>query len=388
MPAAEGFDFDTPIDRRGSASVKWDKYRERDVIPLWVADMDFRSPPAVLEALHARVEHGVFGYGHAPEELTEAILAHLWADYRWRVEADWLLWLPGLVTGLNLACRAAGEDGDQVLTATPIYPPFLSAPRHSRRELITVPLGQRDGRWRLDPQRLEAAITPRTRLLLLCNPHNPVGRVFEREELAALAAVCERHDLIVCADEIHAGLVLDPDKAHCPFAALGPEVARRSITLMAPSKTFNLPGLGFSFAVIPDQSLRRRFRAAMAGIVPEVNVLGYSAALAAYRQGGPWRAALLDYLRANRDLVESAVAAMPGLAASHGEATYLSWIDARGAGLEDPAGFFERAGVGLSDGRDFAAPGFVRLNFGCPRATLAAALGRMERAVASRPRPS
>ncbi len=375
------FDFDTPIDRRGSASVKWDKYRGRDVIPLWVADMDFRSPPVVLEALQRRVEHGVFGYTHAPEELTPAILARLQADYRWQVEPEWLVWLPGLVTGLNVACRAVGEDGDQVLTPVPVYPPFLSAPRHSRRDLLTVPLGRRDGRWELDLERLEAAVTPRTRLLLLCSPHNPVGRVFGREELAALADLCARHDLVICSDEIHADLVLDPDKAHVPTAALEPEVARRTITLMAPSKTFNTPGLGFSFAVVPDGALRGRFRAAMAGIVPQVNALGYTAALAAYRDGGPWQAALLAALRANRDSVEQAVAAMPGLAMDHVEATYLAWIDTRPAGLEDPVQFFEQAGVGLSDGRDFAGPGFVRLNFGCPQATLREALGRMGQAL-------
>ncbi len=375
------FDFDTPIDRRGSASVKWDKYRGRDVIPLWVADMDFRSPPVVLEALQRRVEHGVFGYTHAPEELTPAILARLQADYRWQVEPEWLVWLPGLVTGLNVACRAVGEDGDQVLTPVPVYPPFLSAPRHSRRDLLTVPLGRRDGRWELDLERLEAAVTARTRLLLLCSPHNPVGRVFGREELAALADLCARHDLVICSDEIHADLVLDPDKAHVPTAALEPEVARRTITLMAPSKTFNTPGLGFSFAVVPDGALRGRFRAAMAGIVPQVNALGYTAALAAYRDGGPWQAALLAALRANRDSVEQAVAAMPGLAMDHVEATYLAWIDTRPAGLEDPVQFFEQAGVGLSDGRDFAGPGFVRLNFGCPQATLREALGRMGQAL-------
>lgn len=375
------FDFDTPVERRGSASVKWDKYPGRDVIPMWVADMDFRSPPAVIEALQRRVAHGVFGYSHAPEELTAAILAHLWTDFGWKVAPDWLVWLPGLVTGLNVACRAVGEDGDQVLTTVPVYPPFLSAPGHFHRDLVTVPLTQRDGRWELDPERLEAAITPRTRLLLLCSPHNPVGRVFSHQELAALATICARHDLILCSDEIHAGLVLDTDKAHLPSAALDPELARRTITLMAPSKTFNIPGLGFSFAVIPDVALRRRFVDAMAGIVPYVNALGYTAALAAYRDGGPWQAALLAVLRANRDGVEQAVAAMPGLTMAHVEATYLAWIDTRPAGLETPVKFFEQAGVGLSDGRDFAAPGFVRLNFGCPRATLDKALRRMAQAL-------
>jgi cystathionine beta-lyase len=346
--------------------------------------MDFRSPPAVIEALRRRVEHGVFGYTRAPEELIETIRSMLGAEYGWQVERDWLVWLPGLVTGLNVACRAVGEEGDGVVTTTPVYPPFLSAPRHSRRNLATVSLAEEAGRWRLDPGRLESAVTPRTRLLLLCNPHNPVGRVYGREELAQLAALCTRHGIVICSDEIHAGLVLDRDKAHVPIATLGPEVAARTITLMAPSKTFNMPGLGFSFAVIPDAALRRRFLGVMKGIVPDVNALGYTAALAAYRDGAAWRAALLDYLRGNREVVEQAVRAMPGLSMAPVEATYLAWIDARAAGLGDPAKFFEDGGVGLSDGRNFGGAGFVRLNFGCPRATLEEALGRMARALEKR----
>lgn len=373
------FDFDRLVDRRHSGSVKWDKYAGRDIIPLWVADMDFPSPPEIIAALEARVAHGVFGYTHASAGLTEAIQASLRADYGWEVEEDWLIWLPGLVTGLNVACRATGEAGDDVLTATPVYPPFLSAPRHMDRQLVTVPLLERGQRWEMDFDRLAAAITPRTRLLLLCNPHNPVGRAYSREELTILAGLCERHDLVICSDEIHSGLILDPDKAHIPTATLSPETASRTITFMAPSKTYNIPGLGFAFAVISDPALRRRFRQAMEGIVPYVNALGFTAAEAAYRHGGPWRDALIVYLRNNRDRVRAAINHIPGLTVSPVEATYLAWIDARGTGLTKPAKFFEDAGAGLSDGADFGAPGFLRLNFGCPRATLDAALERIHR---------
>ncbi len=378
------FDFDTPVDRRGTASVKWDRYGDRDVIPLWVADMDFRSPPEVIDALAARAAHGVFGYTHAPDELVEAVIARLCADHDWRIEPEWIVWLPGLVTGLNVSCRATGSPGDDVVTTVPAYPPFLSAPAHSGRRLVTVPLLERHGRSALDLEGAARALGARASLFILCNPHNPAGRVFTREELEAFLGVCRAHRTTVCSDEIHCGLVLDADKRHHSLAALDPEFAAQTITLMAPSKTYNVPGLGCSFAVIPGEALRRRFLAAKEGIVPDVNAFGYEAALAAYRHGEPWRRALIDYLRANRDLVERRIAAMPPLAMAHVEATYLAWIDARGAAVSDPCGFFEAAGVGLGDGSRFGAPGFVRLNFGCPRAPLEEALDRMARALAGR----
>lgn len=274
-------------------------------------------------------------------------------------------------------CRAVGASGDEVLTLTPVYPPFLTAPRLSGRKLVPVPLAQLAHRWAPDWERLESAAGKRSRLLLLCNPHNPVGRVYTREELERFAAFGERHDLIICSDEIHCGLVLDEDKQHLPIAALSPEIARRTVTFMAPSKTFNIPGLGFSFAVIPDPGLRQHFRAAMAGIVPEINIFGYAAALAAYRDGEPWRRELIAYLRGNRDLVERFIAATDGLDMDHVEATYLAWIDARGLGQAEPTHFFEQAGVGIMDGAAFGLPGFVRLNFGCPRSALQEALERM-----------
>jgi len=347
--------------------------------------MDFAAPPAVAAALHARIDHGVFGYTDAWPSLIDAVVDGLQRDHGWTIQPDWLVWLPGVVAGFNLACAIAGQPGDGVLTATPVYPPFLTAPAHTGRVLQRVELVLRDGRWQWDWDALEAACTPSTRLLLLCSPHNPVGRVFDDAELRRLADFAARHDLLVCSDEIHCGLVLDPARPHRPLAALDEATAGRTITLMAPSKTWNIPALYCAFAVIPDAALRRRYRHAMRGIVPHVNVLGMVAAEAAYRDGDAWRRALLDYLRANRDRVVEAVAAMPGLAMVVPEATYLAWIDCRAMmaarGLSDPAAFFEAAGVGLSDGAAFGAPGFVRLNFGCPRSTLDAALARMAHAL-------
>lgn len=381
-PHPETFDFDLPVDRTGTGSFKWDRYAGRDVIPLWVADMDFRSPPAVVDALHRRVDHGVFGYGQAPPGTEAAVIAMLEREYSWKVDPEWLVWLPGLVSGLNVLCRAVGGEGDAVATFTPIYPPFLSAPLLAGRDLVRVPLAHGAGRWSVDLSTLEQRLTSRTKLLLLCSPHNPVGRAWSRAELEDLAGLAVDRGLIIGSDEIHAGLILDADKRHIPVATLGAQVATRTITLMAPSKTFNIPGLGSSFAIISDPGLRRAFQRAMEGIVPHVNVFGYVATQAAYDQGGPWHEALIAYLRANRDLVEQTVATMPGLEMAHVEATYLAWIDARNTGLPSPAAFFEEHGIGLSDGADFDAPGFVRLNFGCRRALLVQALERMRAALA------
>jgi cystathionine beta-lyase len=359
------FDFDQPPERRGTDSIKWSRYAGRDVLPLWVADMDFAAAPAIQEALHRRVDHGVFGYAEPWPSLVEAVQAHLEAAYGWAIEPGWLVWVSGLVTGLNVACRAVGGAA---FTATPIYPPFLSAPA----QLLTAPLRRDETRWAWDLPAVEAALTPEARLFLLCHPHNPVGRAWDEAELQALDDLAARHDLVVCSDEIHCGLVLDEGRRHRPYATLSPAAARRSITLMAPSKTFNLPGLG-------------QFRRAMAGIVPHVNLLGLVACEAALRHGGPWRAALLDYLRVNRELVLQEVQAMPGLRMTPVEATYLAWIDARASRLARPQQELEAAGVGLTDGRDFApgeaGQGFVRLNFGCSRAVLEEALRRMRRAL-------
>jgi len=376
------FDFDTLLERRGTASLKWNKYKGRDIIPLWVADMDFRSPPAVIKALQQRVLDGVFGYTITPDALNASVITMLQNKYAWEVKPEWLVWLPGLVTGLNVTCRAVGEDGDDVMTAVPIYPPFLSAPGLSRRNIIKVNLHEENNRWQFDFERLEKSITAATKLFLLCNPQNPVGRVFTVEELTTLAAICQKYDIVMCSDEIHCDLVLDRQKKHIPTATLHPDVAARTITLMSPSKTFNLPGLGCAFAIISDENLRRGFRTVMAGIVPWVNAAGYTAARAAFEECADWHTALLDYLRGNLTIVEQAIHQMSGLSMAPVEATYLAWIDMRATGIKNPAAFLENAGVGLQDGIEFDAPGFMRLNFACPRSLLEKALDRMITAVA------
>lgn len=374
-------DFDRLIDRRDTGSQKWEKYRDKEILPMWVADTDFMAPPAVLEALHRRVDHGVFGYTNTPATLNQTVVERLQRLYNWTVSAEELVWLPGLVSGLHLACRALTTPDQAVVTAQPIYPPFMSAPHLSERALITLPMQRVGKRTLIDFDALEAALTPAARLLLFCNPHNPGGTLYRRDELERLAELVLRHDLLICSDEIHCDLVLEPGLKHTPIAALGPEIAARSLTLMAPSKTYNIAGLGCSFAVIPDPQLRRRIQRARKGIVPEVNLLGYTAAEAAYAQGDEWHQAQLDYLRANRDFLLREINAIPGLRLDPIEATYLAWIDISGCKLDNPARFFEQAGVGMSAGRDFGDDRFMRLNFGCPRALVEEATRRIRRAL-------
>ena len=373
--------FDPIIDRTGTGSLKWDRYKDRPILPLWVADMDFASPPAVVAALQDRALHGVFGYTIPYEEVVGEVLNYLRKRHGLSVTAEMLVWLPGLVPALNLACRTFGEAGSGVLINTPVYPPFLSAPVFSDRTRIAVPLLTHGDRWDIDWDAMEAAVTPGTKLFILCHPHNPVGRVWSRDDLARIVDFCVRHDLVLVSDEIHCDLILD-DVPHVPALALGPDATARCIALYAPSKTYNLPGLACAFAVIPDETLRQRFKRTAHGIITEINAFGYAGCAAAYQHGEPWRRELITYLRGNRDLVFTFVRThLPGIVMRPMAATYLAWLDVRGLNLDTPHQFFEDAGVGLSNGIDFGAPGFLRLNFGCPRAMLQEGLDRMKRAV-------
>lgn len=381
------FDFDTPPDRRGTDSQKWQKYAERDVLPLWVADMDFTVAPAITDALHRRIDHGIFGYARPIKSTVDAVVEMFQQRHSWEIHPSWIVWLPGLVVGLNVMAQAYAEPGDEVLTLTPVYPPFITAPRNGARVTVQVPFAY-DGpgrRWQIDWTALEQAVTPRTKVFLLCNPHNPLSRVWRRDELVRLGEFCTRHNLVLCSDEIHCDLVLEPGLSHVCTGALNPEIARRTVTFTAPSKTYNIPGLGTSIAIIPDALLRARFVRATAGIVAEVTALGFTACEAAYRHGEPWRQELMAYLRANRDLVLDFVAReLPGISIEAPiEATYLAWLNISALKLADPIAHFEAHGVGLSDGTYFGSgPGrHVRLNFGCTRATLQEGLQRLKRAL-------
>jgi len=380
------YNFDQVIDRRTSDSVKWQYYGEKP-LPLWVADMDFPAPEPVIRALRERVEHGIFGYGQEPPELRALLVERLQQLYGWQVEPEALLFVPGIVSGFNLAARAVTRPGDGLLVQTPVYYPILRVPCNQHLVMNPMELTRRpDGQYEIDFDRFQAALTGRTRIFILCNPHNPVGRVFRRDELERMAGACLRHDVVICSDEIHCDLVFSGHQ-HLPIASLSPEIAARTITLMAPSKTYNIAGLHASVAIIPDPQLRKQFAAAGAGLVPRLDVLGYTALFAAYRDGDDWLAQVLRYLEANRDFLVDYVAAgnLPGLSLARPEGTYLAWLDCRRAGLPvNPHKYFlEEAQVALNDGADFGqgGEGFVRLNFACPRVTLVEALQRVRQSL-------
>lgn len=363
--------------------MRWEKYAGRDVIPLWVADTDFRTPAPVLEAMHARIEHGVLGYTAPPHELREEIAARLWRLHRWRIDAGWIVFLPGVVPGIHLAARNLVPAGGHVLVPVPVYHHFTQATRKANRATTEVPLILEQGRWVFDEKALAASVCADTKLLYLCNPQNPGGTIFTRAELERLADFAARHDLVICSDEIHSELLLDAGKPHVPIASLAPEVCRRTVTLNSPNKAFNFPGAGCAWAIIEDERLRALFEADHHATVHAPSVFGYAGAIAAYRHCDDWLVAQVRYLGANRDVVEQAIERTRGLSMAHVEATYLAWIDCSALGVEDPNALFLSHGVALSPGAQFGAPRFVRLNFGTQRARLVSALERMASAVSS-----
>jgi cystathionine beta-lyase len=373
-------DFDTIIDRSNTDSSKYSKYRDTGILPLWVADMDFRSPEPVIEALTNRVQHGVFGYTRPSDQLIELIIERLARLYDWHIGPEDIVFIPGVVAGLNLCCRAYTAPGEAVITAVPIYPPFMSAPEYSRRELVKVPATYEDGLWEFPLAGLAEAATGPGRLLLLCNPYNPVGRALNREELSAVVDICRSRGLIICSDEIHCDLIFD-GKKHIPTATISGDAAEITVTLMSPSKTFNLAGLGGSFAIIQNPDLRERFKRETRGIIPNVDLMAFTGMLAAYRDGEEWYRALIEYLEANRDFLFDALGRLPSIRMNRVEATYLAWLDVSALGLADPPAFFESVGIGMSEGYRFGDDRFMRLNFGCPRKTLEEAVARFERAL-------
>ena len=380
---SQTYNFDTCPERTGYGSLKWDKYKGRDILPLWVADMDFVTAPEILDALQHRLDHGVFGYTIPHEAPIEAVIKYLDRQHSYSAKAAWLNFLPGLVPAINLCCHAFTEPGDSVMTATPVYPPFISAPDYAERELIKVPLClDSQDRWTLDIAAMEAAIQAHTKIFVLCSPHNPVGRVFSKEELTALADFCERHDLILISDEIHCDLVFDAEAKHTLTATLGEQIADRTVTLMAPSKTYNLPGLACAFSVIENTKLRAQFQKTIRGIITEVNCFGYAGITAAYDHGEPWRQALLTYLRDNYNFIYDFIRReIPEITFRPMESTYLAWFDVSKLGIKDPVRHFEKHGIGLSDGTPFDGHQHLRLNFGCPYSRLEEGLEKIKAAV-------
>jgi len=376
-------DFDTVRSRKNTASLKWDKYRGQDVLPFWVADMDFKVAEPIQKAIEKRVAHGVFGYTLAPDGMSESVIAHLKNEYQWDVEAEWLVWLPGVVTGLAVSCRAFCQQNDEIIVNPPVYHHFYDSHEVDRHTVVKVPLCKKEGRWTYDLPAMEEAMNNKTRMFMMCSPHNPTGTVFTKEELDAVAALCERYDVLMVSDEIHCDLVIDKNARHYPTAAACPDSAERVVTIMSGSKTWNIAGLNCSFAVIKNEELREKFLAAMQSIVPMVPPLAYEATMAAYKDGAKWRKELLEYLAGNFELIKRELQPVEGLVVEPIQATYLAWIDASALGLENTQGFFEEHGVGLSGGEQFGQSQYLRLNFACPRETLAEGLLRMKTAIAN-----
>lgn len=380
------FDFDQVFDRHNTGSTKWSRY-SADVLPMWVADMDFAAPPVVIEALQQRLLHPLVGYSVAPDSLREAIVADLWNKFAWKVKPQELIFLPGVESGFNMALKALVQPQQNVVVQVPNYPPLRHAPGHwglNKVELEFV--AQADGTY-LTPLDVLRDSLNGGGALLLSNPHNPLGKVFDREELQAVADICVAQDAWIISDEIHAELCFD-GRVHVPTASLSPAIAQRTITLMSASKAYNIAGLKTSFMIIQDAALRERVNHARCGMVDSVNPLGMEATRVAYSEGAPWLTELKTYLQANRDwLVDAVRSRLPGVSINVPQGTYLAWLDCSALDLDNPQQFFlEHGKVGLSAGLDFGDQHqqFVRLNFGCPRSLLEEGIARMERALTNR----
>jgi cystathionine beta-lyase len=355
----------------------------KGVLPMWVADMDFKAPPVILNALEERIRHGVFGYSLPEEGLPRVMVEAMKDRYGYDIKEEWIVWLPGLETALTLASQSVGADGGKTLCFSPIYPPFYTGPKKAKREAIRLPFDLIDDEWLVPWDKFEQYLSdPEMKLLLLCNPHNPVGKVFKRWELEKIAELCLKYDVKICSDEVHGDLILNGEP-HLPIASLSEEVAKQTITLMAPSKTYNVAGLGCGFAVIADEKLRQSFRLSMRSITPGINPLGFTACRVAYQLAEPWRLALIDYLKSNSLYLSERLNDLPGVAMVNPQATYLGWLNCEELAVADPGRFFKGHRIGLSSGLPFGHARYVRINFGCPRSTLKEGLDRMEKAIRS-----
>ena len=362
--------------RADGDSTKWRLYSGRDIIPAWVADMDVCAAVPIIEAVRTRAEHGIYGYADPTSELIEVILSYFSRRWSWTIEAEWLIFLPGLGPAIHAMCRMA--DGGGILTPSPIYHVFRRAPELAGAIRSDVPFIREGEEWKLPESSLMRGLSSDTRIMQLCNPHNPNGKVFTRDELAELAEFCLRHRLTLCSDEVHADLILDADKSHCCIASLDSEIARSTITLQSPSKSFNIAGLNFAVAVIPDKELRARFRSSLSGkVITHLNPFGMVAAHSAW--GGDcddWLSDAISCLRSNRDLLSSATLKMSGIEMPHLSSTYLAWL--RTSGI--PSSDFERHGLGMSPGESFGDGDYMRLNFGCSPSLLSEIIERLGRA--------
>ena len=377
------FNFDERVDRSGTFSCKWEKYKGKDILPMWIADTEFKVAPSIINACRQQLDHGVLGY-HLPSQhqpANEAVVHWCKSQYGWDIQPSWIVWTPGVCPGFNVAIRAFCEPGDKVLIQTPNYPPIIASPEINHCEGVHIPTVEQTDGWMIDFDALETqAKDPKAKVFIMCNPMNPVGSTLNQAQLDKIAQICTDNNVILCSDEIHCDLILD-DIQHLP-AGNHPTLQPRSITLMAANKTFNIAGLGASFAIIPDAQVRQQFNLAARGIVPWVNIMGLIATQAAFTLANDWHEAQRNYLIGNREYLAKAINAIPGLKAIPAPATFLMWVDASALdlqGAKNVQDWCESRGVGPSPGADFGDEHFFRLNFGVSRSMLEEVVDRLSR---------
>jgi len=372
------FDFDTLTNRLATDSIRWDSFDSKEVLPLWVADMDFQSPPCVIEAVSTRVKQGIYGYTHSPYQLNAMIADYLQEQYQWQVDPEWIVILPSVVSGLYTAVQQLTNQDESVLVPNPIYHHLRLACSSANRQFQEMPLELQDGRWVLPRNELSNLVTNKTRLALFCNPQNPGSTVFTREELKEFGDFCIENDLWICSDEIHAGLVLDENKKHIPLASISKDISEKTVTLMSLNKTFNFPGIGLAWAVAENPILRKAMQVGLHQTIAPPSLLAYTVTMAAIKEGEPWRQELIQYLRGNRDLVQERIKHLDKLSICKMEGSYLAWIDCTKLNHPDPYQLFFDAGLATSPGSQFGQQKFVRLNFGTQKSRLDQALNIIE----------
>ncbi len=374
------FDFDAPTNRLNTDSIRWDTFDQDKVLPLWVADMDFQSPPCVINALSKRIQEGIYGYTHSPNHFNQVIAQYLLDQYEWKVEPDWIVILPSVVSGLYTAVQQLTKADEEVMIPNPVYHHLRLACTSSGRQFQEMRLELTDGRWILPSDELTSLVTNKTKLALFCNPQNPGSTVFTQEELQTFGNFCLKHDLWICSDEIHAGLVLDESKKHIPLASISKEISEKTITLMSLNKTFNFPGIGLAWAVAENPLLRKAIQVGLHQTIAAPSLLAYTATMAAIEEGDPWRQELIQYLRGNRDLIHEKINAIKGLSIGKMEGSYLAWIDCTQLGHQNPYQALLDAGLATSPGNQFNRDQFVRLNFGTQRKRVNQALDIFQKA--------
>jgi cysteine-S-conjugate beta-lyase len=387
------WNFDEPYEREGTDCIKYDRREEvfgvKNIIPMWVADMDFNTPDFIVESLRKRLDHGIFGYSFRPEEYYTSMINWIRTRHNWIVEKEWISFCPGIVPALNFCTLAFTQPGDSIIVQPPVYFPFFSAAESHGRKLIYNQLIESGGKWAMDYDSLVAGIDSGTKMIFISNPHNPVGRVWTPEELDNLADICVARNIIIISDEIHCDLAL-PGFTHTPLASLSEKIAKNTVTLIAPSKTFNLAGLSTSSVIIPDPGLRKSFNRVVDNLhVGNGNIFGTVASISAYTNGHKWLDSLLDYIDNNVEFVKDYCREMiPEIIPVQPEATYMIWLDCRKFGMtgkELQSFFVSKAGVGMNEGSTFGpgGEGFMRMNLGATHNTVMNALEKIESAVKS-----